>query len=879
MTQDIDLALRVSGDIGDALAVLRKTRAELDATGDAAQGLGGRTTRAGAAAGQASTASRALGERMRHLRPQIQNTAWQVGDFAVQVGAGTSASQAMAQQLPQLLGGFGVLGAVLGAVAAIAVPLGAAFLRTGEEAESASDATSRLADATERLRGLKDLGGDLEDLAERYGVVTARVRDLLAAQRQLAEREARDALRATGKGLLDSLPEALAAGQDRVAADFEDILQGTVHRSGDVLREAGLDVFDVSDKDSVKAHLRDTFGETPTGFVKDADLDNIEDVDTLLNTITHRLRLFNEGAVRTSFAVMEASESMSAALRRYADELGLAGEQTEALSSASLDLRNALDGDDINEVSDAVANMRKVLENALGGEDLTTDQRKALDVLIDRLIAAEDQARRLGTLKTGDLGLGVAIKAAKALADEAARARDELAALPGVQAAALAVARIREATVGDPEARARQLAERGVMRLREKSTAGRSDLDPAQRFDAEAIRAAGDNAVTLARINARTREAEAALRESISGSGGGGGKNDPATALIKTLEQYRSRAEIASIRLQGLGGGEEAGFIATAEAARLAETAIAKIGDNPAAAAQVRELEAAVNAAAEEAIAIERALSRGPQGVDAIRAGLRGYAEEASFAGNEIESAVGGAFNGLEDALVQFVSTGKLEVGDLVDSIIADFARIAIRQNITGPLADALAGVLGGGFGGGTAPAPTTAVRPRGRPFHTGGVAGGVAGDVAGRAQAIIAASAATAGRTAREVPAILLEGEAVLTADQSAALSEMLRRRDRPRYHRGGAAGIDPARIPAVYKTQAPGAADMEAGPDVRPANVTVNVENKGAPRTATATARSDGLRGLIVAIVAEDVQSGGAIAQQVTQTLRRQSSGGDGF
>ncbi len=879
MTQDIDLALRISGDIGDAQAVLRQTRTEMDATGRAAQGLGGRTTQAGAAAGQASTASRALGERMRHLRPQIQNTAFQVGDFAVQVGAGTSASQAMAQQLPQLLGGFGVLGAVLGAVAAIALPLGAAFLRTGEKAESASDATSRLADATERLRGLKDLGGDLEDLAERYGVVTARVRDLLAAQRQLAEREARDALRATGKGLLDSLPEALAAGQDRVAADFEDILQGIVHRSGDVLREAGLDVFNVSDNDSVKAHLRDTFGETPTGFVKDADLDNIEDVDTLLNTITHRLRLFNEGAVQTSDAFMVAHRSMSAALRRYADELGLAGEQTEALSSASLDLRAALDGDDINEVSDAVANMRKVLENALAGEDLTTDQRKALDVLIDRLIAAEDQARRLGTLKTGDLGLDVAIKAAKALADEAARARDELAALPGVQAAALAVARIREATVGDPEARARQLAERGALALQAAATAGRSDLDPAQRFDAEAIRAAGDNAVTLARINARTRDAEAALRESISGSGGGGGKNDPATALIKTLEQYRSRAEIASIRLQGLGGGEEAGFIATAEAARLAETAIAKIGDNPAAVAQVRELEAAVNAAAEEAIAIERALSRGPQGVDAIRAGLRGYAEEASFAGNEIESAIGGAFNGLEDALVQFVSTGKLEVGDLVNSIIADFARIAIRQNITGPLADALAGVLGGGFGGGTAPAPTTAVRPRASPFHTGGVAGGVAGDVASRAQAIIAASAATAGRTAREVPAILLEGEAVLTADQSAALSEMLRRRDRPRYHRGGAAGIDPARIPAVYKTQAPGAADMEAGPDVRHGNITVNVENKGAPKTATATARSDGLRGLIVAIVAEDLQSGGAIAQQVTQTLRRQSSGGDGF
>lgn len=53
----------------------------------------------------------------------IQNASFQLGDFAVQVGGGVDASRALAQQLPQLLGGFGVLGAVLGAVAAIAIPL------------------------------------------------------------------------------------------------------------------------------------------------------------------------------------------------------------------------------------------------------------------------------------------------------------------------------------------------------------------------------------------------------------------------------------------------------------------------------------------------------------------------------------------------------------------------------------------------------------------------------------------------------------------------------------------------------------------------------------------------------------------------------------
>ena len=875
MTQDLDVALRVSGDIGDAQDVLRRTRTEMEATGRAAQGLGGRTTQAGDAAEQASTASRTLGARMRHLRPQIQNTAFQVGDFAVQAGAGTSATQAMAQQLPQLLGGFGVLGAVMGAVVAVAVPLGAAIFSAGEEAESTSDATSRLADATEKLRGLKDLGGDLQELAGRYGLVTAEVLGLLAAQRRLTEREARDALRATGQGLLDSLPDATEAGEARAASELEDRFRDITVRAAGAVTQAQLEAlggnFEGNNKEyealfsAAGTRIREALGAEIDAFMADTGL---KDTELFLAEIIAQFDRLGQASFRNSNASLDAGRAMKAALEEYREALGLTEDQTEALSSASFDLGRALPTGDIDEISEAVATLRKVLEEALGG-DLSTDQRKALDALIGQLIAAEDQARQLAAVETGDLGLDVASRAATALADEAARARDELAALPGVQADALAVARIREATVGTPVARARQLAERKVMVLQAAATAERSDLDPAQRFDAGAIRAAGDNAATLARIAARTREAEAELRKSLSGSGSSGGKNDPATALIKTLEQYRSRAEIASIRLQGSGAGEEARLVATAEAARLAEAAIAKIGDNPAAVAQVRELEAAVSAAAEEAIAIERALSRGPQGVDAIRSGLRGYVEEATFAGNEIESAVGGAFRNLEDALVQFVQSGKLEVGDLVNSIIADFARIAIRQNITGPLADALSGALGGVGAGGTAPA--TSLRPRARAFHTGGVAG--------QAQAIIAASAATAGRTAREVPAILLEGEAVLTADQSSILNEMLRRRDRPRYHRGGAAGIDPALIPAVYKTRHPVAATMDTGPNALPANITVTVENKGAPKTATATARSDGLRGLVVAIVAEDVQNGGAIAQQVTQTVRRQSSGGDGF
>jgi len=59
------------------------------------------------------------------------------------------------------------------------------------------------------------------------------------------------------------------------------------------------------------------------------------------------------------------------------------------------------------------------------------------------------------------------------------------------------------------------------------------------------------------------------------------------------------------------------------------------------------------------------------------------------------------AFEGMEDALVNFVQTGKLNFKSLVNSILADMARITIRQNITGPLANWMSGGSSGSSGGG----------------------------------------------------------------------------------------------------------------------------------------------------------------------------------
>ena len=57
---------------------------------------------------------------------------------------------------------------------------------------------------------------------------------------------------------------------------------------------------------------------------------------------------------------------------------------------------------------------------------------------------------------------------------------------------------------------------------------------------------------------------------------------------------------------------------------------------------------------------------------------------------SNIRKSVVDVFKGMEDAIVEFVTTGKIGFGDLVNSILADLARLAVRQFITGPLFQAL---------------------------------------------------------------------------------------------------------------------------------------------------------------------------------------------
>jgi lambda family phage tail tape measure protein len=130
---------------------------------------------------------------------------------------------------------------------------------------------------------------------------------------------------------------------------------------------------------------------------------------------------------------------------------------------------------------------------------------------------------------------------------------------------------------------------------------------------------------------------------------------------------------------------------------------------------------------------------------------LEDYAKSATDVAGQVQDAMSRSLQGLEDSLVDFVTTGKLNFQDLANSILRDLARIAVRQAITAPLAQ---GLLGAGIfhEGGTvgAGAPSRAVSPMlfatAPRYHSGGIA----------------------GLMPDEVPAILQRGEVVIPREQA---------------------------------------------------------------------------------------------------------------
>ena len=86
---------------------------------------------------------------------------------------------------------------------------------------------------------------------------------------------------------------------------------------------------------------------------------------------------------------------------------------------------------------------------------------------------------------------------------------------------------------------------------------------------------------------------------------------------------------------------------------------------------------------------------------DGMIAGLRRYADEALHFGRAAADGIAQGMRAGEDAIVSLVTKGKISFSSLTDSILADVARVFVRQGITGPISAGFSSILNSLFGGG----------------------------------------------------------------------------------------------------------------------------------------------------------------------------------
>jgi hypothetical protein len=254
----------------------------------------------------------------RRFGPQIQQAGYQFGDFAVQVGAGTSAMQAAGQQAPQLLGAFGPMGAVLGLVAAVAFPLANAFLGMGKEADSLEDKVKALEGAIGDYTSAAEAANTpTDELIQKYGTAAVAAQGLLAQLAQIAKIEAGAALAANGAA---------------IAATFEDLSSYIALADGEISQfgDSSSGLLTIADA------LKDQFG---------LSIDQARELQGILADQAAAKTVQDQAAAVQSLAAFlnEAAESA-----QYANgELNAAAKAASEGSLAGLELATALEAADV----------------------------------------------------------------------------------------------------------------------------------------------------------------------------------------------------------------------------------------------------------------------------------------------------------------------------------------------------------------------------------------------------------------------------------------------------------------------------------------------------------------------------------------------------
>ena len=519
----------------EAAGALRQTETAVRATGQSAKVTTLETERLQRQLVATGTAGQAAGAGLGRVislsgagRFVLQNTAAQLGDVAVQLESGTGAARVLGQQLPQLLGGFGALGGVLGTVApllgllaAVGIPIASVLFGIGRGADDAKDKVKTFADElktaqtaieqADRSLVLASVGG-LEDARKKYGEITDEVQRLLDA---LADLDLQAAIKISttkiGKIFGDDFKQAIVGA----AGDLGVVLAETTAEQVAVQRRA------VAEAEAEIANLAGNNAPVPPALRENLrvareelaflvrDFDNAKDIVAGLRVPPELAEdIAGSEAKLRAFAKAGDFKALAAGLGQLRENLIAAGVAADSTVIANVTLAQSV-------AQEQAALLDKTAGAAKGATTQTKDQKDAIDGLRDSMDL------EIALLRAGTPELQEQVKLRRQLKDATADQSFELNALNAILRAEREINQTGDALTSLEKRNAelkRTPLENARVRALEGLGANASDKDRA-----EAIRLAEENF----RLEQSTRGRSArAKKEQIA----------PADALIGRLQ-------------------------------------------------------------------------------------------------------------------------------------------------------------------------------------------------------------------------------------------------------------------------------------------------------------------------------------------------------
>jgi hypothetical protein len=382
---------------------------------DKVNALGAAQTKSAAPARAMAGAMNGVGAAFKNNSSAIQNTSFQLQDILVQMEMGVPITRTLGQQLPQLLSGFGPLGAVIGLATGALLTFAPALFAAGEPVNDLADSIKELEAAMSALQASANQSLKIADLTKTYGAQADAARELLLIERQLAQINADKAFSSATAAVVTGL------GQELAALDFSTALENVLN-----LNRA------LADQATLRGQIAEVQAGTST--LDDEEITALEarkaaNEDLFMQLNEYRLGLRELAAV---FGVTEET----------------AGNLVVAMAAVT-------EADTTEQRVDATKRLTVMIAEVTNG--LKTASPAGL-VLYQALLDAAKAGIQLHALDLG-ADMNSAASGASALADQLSRALGNAVALSAQSLTARTEAEIRLKFRGDPVGQARALAE------------------------------------------------------------------------------------------------------------------------------------------------------------------------------------------------------------------------------------------------------------------------------------------------------------------------------------------------------------------------------------------------------------------------------------